>query len=59
MNARSNFYFTLLLVVVAVSGCELAGDILEFGFWTGVVIVVVVVAIIWAIARAMKGRRRP
>ena len=44
----------LLLILFFVSGCELIGGILEFGFWTGVVVVGLVVLVIWGISRAVR-----
>lgn len=46
--ALSLFALTLL------SGCDLVGDILEFGFWAGAIIVLVVVALVWFAARAFR-----
>ena len=43
---------TLLLVLVAAAGCELAGQIFEAGVWAGIVIVVLVVALIgWGLSK--------
>lgn len=46
-----------LLAVVGLSGCELAGDLVEFGFWGGVVLVVVVVGVIALAAKLFGGRK--
>jgi hypothetical protein len=45
--------FLLLSSPLAVSGCQMIGDIFKAGVWTGVVLVVAVVGIvIWLIARS-------
>lgn len=49
---------TLLLPVLFLAGCDLAGDILEFGFWTGVILVAVIVLLIWGLMRMIRGRPR-
>lgn len=36
----------VLLITLSLSGCELVGDVLEFGFWVLLIIVVVVVALV-------------
>ena len=43
---------TLLLVLLATAGCELAGQIFEAGVWVGIVVVVIVVALIgWGLSK--------
>lgn len=37
---------TLLLLSVSLSGCEVIGGIFKAGMWTGVIIIVAVVALI-------------
>jgi uncharacterized membrane protein len=53
---KNSSLVTLLFVLLAttMSGCELVGDILEFGFWAGVIIVVVIILIIVGIFRALR-----
>ena len=46
--------FTTLFAALFVSGCDFVGDVLEFGFWTGVILVGIIVLIIWAVARAFR-----
>lgn len=41
----------LLPLLLFLAGCDLVGDIFEFGFWTAVVLIVIVGLIIWAITR--------
>ena len=46
---------SLLLVTspVALTGCQVIGDIFKAGVWTGVVLVIVIIGIvIWLIARS-------
>lgn len=43
-----------LFALTLFSGCDLVGDILEFGFWTGVVLVLALVALVWFAARAFR-----
>ncbi len=48
----------LLLLAATLSGCELAGDIFRTGFNLGIIVVVlVIVAVIWLVARLFGGRR--
>lgn len=50
----------LLAISMVVAGCELVGDILEFGFWTGVIVLILIIALIWWAAKKMgAGRRGP
>jgi hypothetical protein len=54
---RLNKYLLPLLFVflsLSMSGCELVGDILEFGFWTAIIIIVLVVLVIVGIIRALR-----
>jgi hypothetical protein len=47
--------FILLLLSVAVSGCDLIGGIFKAGFWTGIIIVVlVVVGIVFLVGKARR-----
>lgn len=42
----------LLLVTVTLSGCDLVGDVLEFGFWVMLIVIVLVVAlVVWLIKK--------
>ena len=42
----SAMFATLLLLAVSLSGCEVIGGIFKAGMWTGVIIIVAVVALI-------------
>lgn len=48
---------TLLVVlaaIVALPGCEVIGDIFQAGFWTGIVLVAILVAVIFVAVRLFK-----
>lgn len=58
MKAYINFLVVLLLTLTLTS-CEVVGGIFKGGVWTGVILVVAVIAIvIWALSRAFGGGRR-
>ena len=53
----------LLLLALAVAtlpagGCDLVGDILEFGFWVALILIVVVTVVLWLLIRMVRGRGR-
>lgn len=48
----------VLLLTLPVGGCDLVGDILEFGFWAIIILILLVVLLIWGLMRALGGRRR-
>ena len=43
---RKLYSLTALLIVTLLSSCELVGDIFEAGAYTGIVIVVIIVALV-------------
>ena len=51
---KTLLHFLLLLVsMLALAGCQIAGDIFKAGVWVGVLIVVAVIGgIIWLVSRA-------
>jgi hypothetical protein len=52
----SRFLIVLLLLsVLTLPGCELAGDIFEAGVWTGLIAVVLVVTIIGFLIAKVRG----
>jgi sterol desaturase/sphingolipid hydroxylase (fatty acid hydroxylase superfamily) len=53
---KNIFSVALMLLVLSMSltSCEVVGDLVEFGVWIGVVIVVAVLAIIFWIYRKFK-----
>jgi hypothetical protein len=51
-NSWSLFVF-LLLSTVALTGCELIGDIFKAGVWVGVVLVILVIGLIfWIVSKS-------
>ena len=48
----------ILILTLSIGGCDLVGDILEFGFWMLVILIVVIALLVWALARLLRGRRR-
>lgn len=60
MQRQPGYLFaTLLFLTLTLSGCELIGDIFEAGAWTGIIGVVLVLAlIIWLVGRLFGGGRR-
>ena len=43
---------------LTLSGCDLVGDLIEFGFWTIVILVGLVVLLGWGLARTLRGGSR-
>lgn len=55
---RFNSIALLILVTVSLSGCEVIGGIFKAGVWSGIIMVVVVLAlIIWLLSKIFGGRR--
>lgn len=54
MRTRWIFLLPLLVAMPFVSGCDFVGDVIEFGFWTGVVFVAVVLLVVWFVVRAFR-----
>ena len=49
----------VLLLSISLTSCEVIGGIFKTGVWTGVILVVGIVAVvIWALSRAFGGGRR-
>ena len=48
----------LLMLSLAFAGCDLVGDLLEFGFCAIVIIVGLIIIAIWLVSRQLRGRRR-
>jgi len=51
-------YLSIALLSAAVTGCDLVGDILEFGFWLVFIFIALVVLLGWWLARKLRGPRR-
>lgn len=45
---------SVLFLITSMSSCEVIGDLVEFGVWIGVIIVVAVIALIYWIVRKFK-----
>ena len=43
-----------LLFAATLGGCDFIGDVLEVGFWIGVIAVVIIVLIIWGVVKLFK-----
>lgn len=55
---RIGLFATILSVITLLSSCEVIGGIFKAGMWSGIIIVVIVIAlIIWLISKFMGGRR--
>lgn len=53
-NLRINQFLVFMLLATTLTGCELVGDIFEFGIWIGVIgVVLVIVLIFWIIRKFM------
>jgi hypothetical protein len=53
MKHSSYLCVLLFLSVVAVTGCEVIGDIFQAGVWTGILLVILVIgAIVWLLTRS-------
>ncbi len=48
----------VLLLTLPVGGCDLVGDLLEFGFWMIIILVLMVAFLIWGLMRALRGNRQ-
>ena len=52
MKSIHQLSFLLLAMAVTFSSCELIGDIFEAGFWTAIIVIVLVIGlIIWLLNR--------
>ncbi|MCA5004231.1 hypothetical protein [Sphingobacterium bovistauri] len=55
---RIGLLATILSTITLLSSCEVIGGIFKAGVWSGIIIVVIVVAlIIWLISKFMGGNR--
>ena len=55
---RIGLLATILSTITLFSSCEVIGGIFKAGMWSGIIIVVIVVAlIIWLISKFMGGNR--
>ena len=52
MIRNNALWICLLALAMTVASCELIGDIFQAGFWTAIVVVVLVIALIlWLVGR--------
>lgn len=54
---RLSLWILLLFLAVGVSGCDLVGDVLEFGFWLIVIIIGLIAALGYWLYGKLRGRR--
>jgi hypothetical protein len=47
--------FLVLVLALAVSGCELAGGIFKAGFWTGIILVALIAVGLMVLVTKMRG----
>lgn len=53
---RNACYLSLLFIVSLLAGCQIIGGIFKAGVWVGVLMVVVVIAVIVFIIRAISNK---
>jgi hypothetical protein len=54
MKHSSYLFILLLLSAVALTGCEMIGDIFQAGVWVGVILVILVIGIVvWVLKKPM------
>lgn len=56
---RISSLLLLAPLALAPAGCDFVGDVLEFGFWTILILVGLVLLLAWGLIRALRGPRRP
>jgi hypothetical protein len=57
LNAMRKLYsLTAILAITLLSSCELIGDIFEAGAYTGIIIVIIIIALIIWIFSKFRGR---
>lgn len=56
MSSRLPLILPLVIIATVLSGCSVIEGLLRIGFWAGVIVVVVVVAIAWYLTRMLRGR---
>ena len=56
--AMRKHIFLLLFLVLALSGCDFVGDVIEFSFWTALIIIALFVLVIWLVVRAFRNPSR-
>ena len=56
MKYNSLFTFLLVFLALGMSGCDLVGDIFEFGFWVAIIVIALIVGLVVWLFRKL---RRP
>lgn len=56
MTMNKSYSVIALLTITLLSSCELAGDIFKAGAYTGIIIVVIIIALIIWILSKFRGR---
>lgn len=56
MKLFSQIWVMLLAMVVVFSSCELVGDIFKAGFWTAIIVIVLVIGLIIWLLNRFRGR---
>jgi len=56
---RSCNLIALLVLAITSAGCELAGSLIEAGFWMAVIFIIAIILIIGWIWRRRRGRGGP
>ncbi len=56
MTMNKSYSIIALLTITLLSSCELAGDIFKAGAYTGIIIVVIIIALIIWILSKFRGR---
>lgn len=54
MKLSKFFYLWLILSSLTMSGCDVIGDIFEFGFWPAVIVIILIVLLVVYIIRTLK-----
>lgn len=52
-------YLSIALLSAAFTGCDLVGDVLEFGFWLVLIFLALLLLLGWWIASKVRGPRQP
>lgn len=55
---RSATLLTLFLAMITLTGCEAIATIFEAGFWVGIIVVVIVIAVVAGLVRMLGGGRK-
>ncbi|MFD1873931.1 hypothetical protein [Hymenobacter bucti] len=58
-TSRLSLLFVLAMLATTLTGCELAGNLVQGGIWIGVIGVFIVVALIFWLVTKMGGGKNP